>query len=112
MEFSKKTTKADIIDNIYYQMHETARREGRVCEISKDEIHEVLDNFFSDVERSLSKGKVIELRGFGTFEVRERKGRSKARNPKTGEVVSVDAHSVAVFRPGKEIKESVRNSKA
>jgi integration host factor subunit beta len=38
-----------------------------------------------------------------------RKGRSKARNPKTGEIVSVDPHFVSVFRPGKEIKQAVWN---
>ena len=53
--------------------------------------------------------KVIELRGFGTFEVRTRKGREKARNPKTGDLVAVDTHGVAVFRPGKELKDLVWN---
>jgi integration host factor subunit beta len=46
----------------------------------------------------------VELRGVGTFEVRTRKGRSKARNPKTGEIVSVEDHGVAAFRPGRELK--------
>ena len=48
-----------------------------------------------------------ELRGFGTFEVRIRKGKEKARNPKTGEIVSVDQHGVAVFRAGRELKEEL-----
>jgi nucleoid DNA-binding protein len=47
---------------------------------------------------------VVELRGFGTFEIRTRKGREKARNPKTGEVVPVQNHGVTVFRPGKDLK--------
>ena len=42
-----------------------------------------------------------------SFEVRIRKGREKARNPKTGDVVSVDRHGVALFRAGKELKDFV-----
>jgi nucleoid DNA-binding protein len=45
-------------------------------------------------------GKTVELRGFGTFEVKKRKGRKRARNPKTGENVAVKDHGVATFRPG------------
>ena len=52
-----------------------------------------------------------ELRGFGTFEVRVRKGKEKARNPKTGEIVSVDKHGVAVFRAGRELKEELWDKK-
>jgi nucleoid DNA-binding protein len=54
--------------------------------------------------KSMLEAKTIELRGFGTFEIKKRKGRAKARNPKTGEVVSNEDHGVAVFRPGKELK--------
>lgn len=48
---------------------------------------------------------MIELSSFRTFGVRTRKGRYRARNPKTGEIVAVDTHGVAVFRPGKELKD-------
>ena len=57
----------------------------------------------------LKEDRVIELRGFGTFEIRTRKGREKARNPKTGDLVSVETHGVAIFRPGKELKDAVWN---
>lgn len=90
----KKFTKAEIIENI----HEAS-------EISRKGIHHVIDLFFAEVKTALLEDKVVELRGFGTFEIRTRKGREKARNPKTGKTVSVDSHGVAVFRPGKELKE-------
>lgn len=61
------------------------------------------------MKRALVEGKTVELRGFGTFEIRVRKGRERARNPKTGEIVKVEDHGVAVFRPGKELKDSVWN---
>lgn len=91
-----KLTKATIIENLHDKLG-----------ISRNEIHEVIDNFFEEVKDGLGADKIIELRGFGTFEIRTRKGREKARNPKTGNMVSVQSHGVAVFRPGKEIKDMV-----
>jgi nucleoid DNA-binding protein len=49
----------------------------------------------------------IELRNFGVFEVKLRKPR-KARNPRTGERVDVEAKNVVTFKPGKEMEERVR----
>ena len=59
------------------------------------------------MKSSLSEGKVIELRGFGTFEPRLRKGRENARNPKTGEILSSSPHYVVAFRSGRELKKSL-----
>ena len=47
----------------------------------------------------------MEFRGFSTFEERQRKGRTHAQNPKTGETVSVEDHGVAAFKPGRELKQ-------
>ena len=91
----EKITKADIVERIY---DDTG--------IQRGDIHRVIDNLFIVLKESLSEDKIIELRGFGTFEIRTRKGREKARNPKTGEIVSVEDHGVAVFRAGKELKKS------
>jgi integration host factor subunit beta len=93
-----KLTKADIIDSIY-------EKTG----MNRKEIHAVIDFLIDDIKSALTDGRVVELRGFGTFEIRVRKGRKKARNPKTGETVSVSAHGVAAFRPGKELKQDVWN---
>ncbi|RKX78882.1 MAG: integration host factor subunit beta [Spirochaetes bacterium] len=91
-----KLTKAEIIDNIYNRV-----------DIKRKDIHKVLDEFFKEVKDALVNNRSVELRGFGTFEVRLRKGREKARNPKTGETVPVSDHGVAVFRPGRELKKGV-----
>lgn len=88
-----KMTKAEIIEHIY-------EKSG----ISRKDIHSVIDSFFEEVKDALQEDRVVELRGFGTFEIRTRKGREKARNPKTGEIVPVKTHGVTVFRPGKELK--------
>ncbi|ADN02792.1 HU family DNA-binding protein [Spirochaeta thermophila] len=95
---TEKLTKAQIVENI-----------SQHCDLSKKDIQFVIDSFFSEVKRALVEGKTVELRGFGTFEIRVRKGRDRARNPKTGEIVKVEDHGVAVFRPGKELKDSVWN---
>ena len=88
-----KLTKAEIIESIYEKLG-----------INRKDIHNIVDEFFEEIKNGLQDDKVVELRGFGTFEIRTRKGRERARNPKTGEIVPVSAHGVAVFRPGKELK--------
>lgn len=94
----KKTTKYDIIEAIY----QNTRCERRV-------VQQVVENFIAEIKGSLSAGSTIELRGFGTFEPRLRKGRSVARNPKTGETLSVEPHYVAMFRSGRELKQAMWN---
>ena len=50
----------------------------------------------------------IEIRNFGVLEVKKTNPKSKARNPKTGEVFSVPARRKTHFRPGKLIKEALK----
>ena len=88
-----KLTKAEIIEAIFEK-----------TQINRKTIHLVVDQFFDEVKLALMEDRIVELRGFGTFEIRTRKGREKARNPKTGEVVPVQNHGVTVFRPGKDLK--------
>ncbi|MCQ2603797.1 MAG: integration host factor subunit beta [Spirochaetia bacterium] len=94
----KKVTKNDVVENIY---------EDTGLNITKKDIHVIVDKVFEEIKQALIEDQIVELRGFGTFEVRTRKGREKAHNPKTGEKVSVEVHGAAVFRPGKELKNSV-----
>ena len=93
-----KVTKYTLIEAIYQKTN---------CE--KYVIQDVIEKFLDEVKKSLEKGYTIELRGFGTFEPRLRKGRSAARNPKTGEKLSVAPHYVAAFRAGQELKKSLWN---
>ncbi len=58
------------------------------------------------IQTLVSEGR-IELRNFGVFEVKRRAPR-KARNPRTGDKVSVPAKNVVTFKPGKEMEELVR----
>lgn len=91
-----KLTKADIVDAVYNKIG-----------IERKTIRGVVDLFIEEVKAALVSGKTIELRGFGTFEIKLRKGRQKARNPKTGEIFPVNSHGIAAFRPGRELKQSV-----
>jgi len=94
----KKITKAEIIDYVY-------EKTG----INRKDIKTTIDLSLEGIKDALAQGTVIELRGFGTFEVRIRKGRQKARNPKTGDEVSVSSHGIAAFRAGKELRQAVWN---
>ncbi|NIZ40740.1 integration host factor subunit beta [Entomospira entomophila] len=96
-----KLTKAEIVESI------GKRLSARSSLLSKSEIHEVIEEFFVEIKNGLVSGRSVELRGFGTFELRHRIGREKARNPRTGDVLKVDSHSVAIFRPGRDLKKRV-----
>jgi integration host factor subunit beta len=93
----KKYTKAEILDSI-------SQKTGLDRE---SVVRCVTELFIGEIKSALAEHKTIELRGFGTFEVRMRKGRKKARNPRTGAIVSVKDHGVAAFRPGRDLKRSV-----
>ena len=69
---------------------------------------EIVQKTFDAIVETLLEEKRIELRNFGVFEVKRRKPR-KARNPRTGERVDVEAKFVVTFKPGKEMEEKVRN---
>lgn len=93
---SKKVTKFDLVESVYLK-----------TKYEKKTIQNVLETLLENIKISLKDGATIELRGFGTFEPRLRKGRSRARNPKTGEQLSVAPHYVAAFRSGQELKNAL-----
>jgi len=94
---ARKYTKSDIIDSLYER-----------TEISKNDIRACLDLFIDEIKEALMRREVIELRGLGTFEVVIRKARPNARNPKTGESISIDSRGAVSFRCGSELKRMVR----
>ncbi|MDR2795269.1 MAG: integration host factor subunit beta [Spirochaetaceae bacterium] len=94
-----KFTKAEIIDSVY-------EKSG----INRSDIRLTIDTAFDSIKEALSGNRTVELRGFGTFEVRFRKGRAKARNPRTGEPVTPCPHGIVAFKPGKEMKRAAWSS--
>ena len=71
---------------------------------SKQASERLLDVVFKTVTDALQHGEKVDLRGFGTFKIRESKAR-QARNPRTGEAVAVPAKKIGTFKPSKELSE-------
>ncbi|MCL2184710.1 MAG: integration host factor subunit beta [Treponema sp.] len=91
-----KITKADIVDALYEK-----------TKMSRSEIHTAVDLIIDEMKEALVRRQIIELRGFGTFEVKIRKARARARNPRTGESIEIHPHGVVSFRSGRELKQAV-----
>lgn len=85
-------TKADLVE-------EVADKTG----LTKKDAAIAVDSLIEAISQALTDGKNIEIRGFGSFKVKSRKGRM-ARNPRTGEQVQVPARDVPVFKPSKDLK--------
>ena len=67
-----------------------------------------VDHIFATMTATLQMNDRIEIRGFGSFSVRQREA-GLARNPKTGAVVEVMPRQTVYFRAGKELKERINN---
>ena len=93
-------TKADLIEEVL-----------RITELPRKESESVVETIFDSIIESIQKGEKIEIRGFGSFRTRERRGRT-GRNPKTGEKVDVPAKKIPFFKPSKELKDFVNNAGA
>jgi integration host factor subunit beta len=91
-------TKAELVDEV-----------GRQASLTRKHSEVIVDAVFSSILEALQRGDKIELRGFGSFRVRERGSRT-GRNPKTGEGVVVPAKKVPHFKPGKELRELINRS--
>ena len=72
--------------------------------ISLDEATLVVNTFVYSMNDSLREGGRVEIRGFGSFKVKEY-GSYAGRNPRTGEKVAVEPKRLPFFRAGKELKE-------
>ncbi len=90
-------TKADLVEQV---------AEAIGPGITKKDCALVVDGLLNAVKAALAEHDNIEIRGFGTFKVRERKSRV-ARNPRTGDRVEVPARAVPVFKPSKDLREQV-----
>ncbi len=79
-----------------------AEQKGLTAEQAKT----VVETVFEEITASLERGQRVELRGFGSFGLKQRSGKT-GRNPKTGEAVTVEAKQVMFFKAGKELRERV-----
>ena len=86
---------------------ELASEIARKAKLSKAKSLETLNACLDSIKSSLKKGQRIQLVGFGTFSVKQRKARL-GRNPKTGEQIQIKARRVPAFRAGSELKDSLK----
>ncbi|CAG1772680.1 DNA-binding protein HU [uncultured bacterium] len=91
-------TKSELIDAV-------ARR----TKITKSRAEQVVNTIFEAMTSSLERGEGIEIRGFGSFTVRQYK-EYKGRNPRTGQTVPVPPKRLPFFKVGKELKELVNGA--
>jgi integration host factor subunit beta len=93
-------TKAELVEDV-----------AEAAELTKKDAERLVEIVFESIIETLNQGEKIELRGFGSFRVRER-GARRGRNPKTGDPVSIPAKRVPYFKPGKELKELINEHSA
>jgi integration host factor subunit beta len=93
-------TKAELVEDV-----------ARAAELTKKDAERLVEIVFESIIDTLNQGEKIELRGFGSFRVRER-GARRGRNPKTGDPVNIPAKRVPYFKPGKELKELINEESA
>jgi len=89
-------TKAQLIEKV----------SEKVTHLTKRQTELIVNSFFNNIKQSLANSDKIEIRGFGSFKLRNRRMRD-GRNPKTGSTVHVPAKRVPFFKAGKELKEIV-----
>jgi integration host factor subunit beta len=93
-------TKSDLIEIV-----------AEKVDLTKKQTEIIVNEIFDSIKKTLGEGGPearVEIRGFGSFKVRERNPR-EGRNPKTGEPVRIRSKRVPVFKAGKELKERVDN---
>jgi|SRR6202046_446794 len=91
-------TKADLVEEV-----------TRVTELPRKESETVVETIFESIITALQADDKIEIRGFGSFRTRQRRGRT-GRNPKTGAKVEVPPKKIPYFKPSKELKDFVNNA--
>jgi integration host factor subunit beta len=74
--------------------------------LSKKDAESIINLIFGGIGNALADGDRVEIRGFGSFSVREREAR-EARNPKSGQLVKIPSRKTPFFKTGKELRERV-----
>jgi integration host factor subunit beta len=90
-------TKSELIETIAEKL-----------KLPKGKAELIINCIFDSMEASLTQGERIEIRGFGSFEIRDYKP-YEGRNPRTGTKVGVQPKRLPFFKVGKELKERVNS---
>jgi integration host factor subunit beta len=93
--------KSELVDRISLQNSHLYRRD----------VENIIKAMLGEIIAAMARGDRVELRGFGTFSVRNRSART-ARNPRTGAAVAVEKRVHPCFKTGKEMRERLNRSSA
>lgn len=93
-------TKADLVEEV-----------SRITEVKRKESEVIVETIFDSIMSALRKKDKVEIRGFGSFRTRQRRGRI-GRNPKTGEKVEVPPKTIPFFKPSKDLKDLINRETA
>ncbi len=75
--------------------------------LTKKDTEKVVNAVFDGIGEALAKGEKVQVIGFGTFDIRDRKAR-EGRNPATGDTIQIPAVKVPVFKAGKALKDNIK----
>ena len=92
-------TKSELVERLVDQYSLLTRKDSEL----------IVDIVFDSIRNALKNDEKVEIRGFGSFTIRER-GPREARNPKSGEIVQISAKKTPFFKTGKELRDRVNNS--
>ena len=93
-------TKADLVNEV-----------SRAISASRKDAEAIVETIFNGIVETLRADDKIEIRGFGSFRTRRRRGRI-GRNPKTGARVEVPPKRIPFFKPSKELKDLINAATA
>jgi integration host factor subunit alpha len=79
--------------------------------LNKRESKDMVDAFFDLVSGSLVEGQDVKISGFGNFQIRTKAARP-GRNPRTGELIPIEARRVVTFHASHKLKESIQDPSA
>jgi integration host factor beta subunit len=95
----RRMTKSELVERLVDQNSLLTRKDSEL----------IVDIVFDSIRTALKNDEKVEIRGFGSFTIRER-GPREARNPKSGEIVQIPAKKTPFFKTGKELRDRVNNS--
>ena len=88
-------TKADLVDTV-----------AEATDVPRKQADDVVQVILENIILALRRNEKVELRGFGSFRIRQR-GERIGRNPKTGSQVHVPPKKIPYFKPGKHLREEL-----
>jgi|SRR5699024_5264098 len=98
MNLDRTLTKAELAELLFQHVG-----------LNKREAKDIVDAFFEEIRETLARGDEVKLSGFGNFQVRDKSPRP-GRNPKTGEVILIDARRVVTFHASQKLRSVVEQA--